>query len=68
MTGYRVEPTGREDRWAFQVVRLDDGCVVGFHETEERAQTFADNGAVPLLVVPPPKVEVNQLDLFGVFS
>lgn len=68
MTAYRVEPTGREDEWEWQTVRVDDGVVVGFHMTRERAQAFADNGAVPVLDEPPPQVDLDQMDLFGVYA
>lgn len=65
MTGYRIEPTGRDDECAFRVIRLEDGVIVGFHQTRERAQAFADQGAVPFVAEPPPPVDLDQMDLFG---
>lgn len=66
MSGYRVEPSNRSDEWSWQTVRLEDGVVVGFHETQERAQAFADRGAEPEPVkITSRPVEVDQFEMFG---
>lgn len=65
---YRVEPTGRDDEWSWQVIRLSDGVVVGWFRSERTARAYADNGGEPLLVEPPVQVAVDQLDLFGGLS
>lgn len=67
MTGFTIEPTGRDDEWTHQLVRLSDGVVVGFHETERRAQAFADRGAEPLPVeyTSRPVEHDDQFELFG---
>jgi hypothetical protein len=37
---YEIEPSGRTDEWAWQVRRYD-GVIIGFHQTKERAEAFA---------------------------
>lgn len=45
---YVVEPSGRDDEWAFHVVRLEYGVIIGFHQTKERAEAFIQAEALRL--------------------
>jgi hypothetical protein len=67
---HRVEPTGRDDEWEWQVVLQDDGCIVGWFMTEERAQEVADNdGEAPLTVPRHLRDEDDgQLEMFEVYA